>query len=89
MAVIAMLCAVLKSFLRLFTSRKGSLTVEFENQLADSTEKKYQNRKQLVHVLRHWREDKEFARQVDRPTKSYLSTFYRAMHVVQSAVLLS
>ena len=60
-----MLYAVLKTFLRLFTSRKGSLTVQFENQLADSTERKYQDRKQLVQVLRHWREDKEFARHVD------------------------
>jgi len=59
-----MSCIVLKSFLRLFTSRKGSLTVEFEKQLADSTEKKYQNRKELVYVLRHWREDEVFARQV-------------------------
>jgi len=55
---------VLKSFLRLFTSRKGSLTVAFEKQLADSTEKKYENRRELVYVLRHWREDEVFARQV-------------------------
>jgi len=50
--------------LRLFTSRKGSLTVAFEKQLADSTEKKYENRRELVYVLRHWREDEVFARQV-------------------------
>ena len=62
-------CAVLKTFLRLFTSRRGSLTVDFENQLADSTERKYQDRKQLVQVLRHWREDKEFARQVNLSTQ--------------------
>jgi len=71
------LYTVLKTFLRLFTSRKGSLTVEFEKQLADSTEKKYQNRKQLVHVLRHWREDDEFARQVNRRISSCQSfTFF-------------
>ena len=62
----AVSCVVLKSFFRLFTSRKGSLTVAFEKQLADSTEKKYQDRKELVYVLRHWREDEVFAKQVSR-----------------------
>ena len=61
------LYAVMKSFLRLFTPRKGTLTAEFEKQLADNLDKNYQSRKQLTHVLRHWREDEEFARQVSTP----------------------
>jgi len=52
--------------MRLFASRKGSVTAEYEKQLASSTEKRYLDRKQLVHVLRHWRQDDEFVRQVDR-----------------------
>ena len=65
MVVVLVAGTVLKTILRLFTSRKGSLTAEYEKQLADSTEKKYRNRKHLVHVLRHWREDDEFVRQVN------------------------
>jgi len=60
--------AVLKALRRLFASRKGSVTAEYEKQLASSTEKRYLNRKQLVHVLRHWRQDDEFVRQVSTQT---------------------
>ena len=55
---------MLEAFIQLFASRKGSITVEFEKNLADKIQQKYQNSKQLVHVIRHWREDEEFARQV-------------------------
>ena len=54
----------MKSFLRLFTSRKGSLTAASEKQLADNMEKKYPHRKALVYMLGHWRDDEFFAIQV-------------------------
>jgi arachidonate 5-lipoxygenase len=60
--------SLLKSFAKLFSSRKGSLTVEFEKSLADTIQQKYQHSKHLVHVIRHWREDEEFAQQLFNST---------------------
>ena len=55
----------------MFTSRKGSLTAEFEKKLASSAAKKHQNSKQLVRVIGHWREDDEFVAQVIRSIVSF------------------
>jgi len=67
------MCAVFQAFIQLFSSRKGSFTVEFEKSLADKIQQKYQNSKQLIHVILHWREDEEFARQV--PTRFICFTY--------------
>jgi len=85
-SVCAVLYVVLKSFVRLFTSSRGNLTIKFEKQLADSTEKKYQNRQQLVHVLRHWREDEEFARQARSHIHCQLFLFVTVASIVMAAL---
>ena len=50
--------------MKFFTSRKGPISIEYEKTLADTISQKYENSNVMVHVLRHWREDEEFARQV-------------------------
>jgi len=64
----------MKSFLRLFTSRKGSLTSASERQLAENMEKKYPNRKELVYMLQHWRDDEFFAIQASRQRVFFLKS---------------
>jgi hypothetical protein len=66
---------VIRTIIQFFSSRKESFTVEFEKNLADKIQQKYQNSKQLVHVIRHWREDDEFARQVSGQSGAFSVAF--------------
>ena len=48
----------------LFKGRKGTVSAEYEETVADSIIKKDEKYRNLEHVIRNWRDDEEFARQV-------------------------
>lgn len=56
--------AVIKQITSMFKGRKGNITAEYEQTLADAFIKKDEKYHQMEHVIRNWREDEEFARQV-------------------------
>ena len=56
--------SVLKALARLLFSRKDSFVAEFKRTTEKSLSGKYEIGRSLEHVLEHWNEDGEFAREV-------------------------
>lgn len=72
--------SVFKTIVKFFTSRKATISVEFEKTLADTIADKYENSKVMVHIIRNWRDDAEFARQVTYLWTPVTASSYRRPH---------